>query len=340
MRVQLSAVAKNEAAYLPEWIYHHLNVGFDDICVYVNRTTDNSVNILKKIGSKYPAVRFKEIDFFDLARVANIQLVGYALALGEAREAGFDYQMFLDIDEYWYSKDPDQTIHSHIEQLNKPDVVLYEWFNRSGESTPFSLPLAKVVEGFRNKHVKAVFNLSLEIEYIAIHNVFSQSDNYVLANGDRYILDTPHGGFLPTTSNLLKDEFILHRINRSEMEYVALLARGHASKPGAVLKSNRFGFDRDKHEYRDELSVNEMRLQDYQDGFSSFIRETDIEEDLKTAQKLVRERYDDFVQAIPNLPKEYADQLKVAFINISLPDVLEAYNQFTKKISNDPIALH
>ena len=42
LKIKLVAIAKDEAAYLPEWIFHHLYFGFDAIDIYVNNTTDNT----------------------------------------------------------------------------------------------------------------------------------------------------------------------------------------------------------------------------------------------------------------------------------------------------------
>ena len=47
-KIKLVAIAKNEAAYLPQWIHHFL-VGFNEIEIYINDTTDNSVAICEKI---------------------------------------------------------------------------------------------------------------------------------------------------------------------------------------------------------------------------------------------------------------------------------------------------
>ena len=48
IKTKIVAVAKDEGAYFSEWIHHHLYLGFDAIDIYVNRTSDNSLEILKK----------------------------------------------------------------------------------------------------------------------------------------------------------------------------------------------------------------------------------------------------------------------------------------------------
>jgi len=62
MKIKLVAIAKDEAAYLPEWIYHHLHFGFDEIEVYVNFTTDNSYEVLAAIAKHHP-VRYRNAEY-------------------------------------------------------------------------------------------------------------------------------------------------------------------------------------------------------------------------------------------------------------------------------------
>lgn len=63
MKIKLIAIAKDEAAYLPDWIFHHLYFGFDSIDIYVNNTTDNT-NDLKLFLEKEHRVSFIDGDSF------------------------------------------------------------------------------------------------------------------------------------------------------------------------------------------------------------------------------------------------------------------------------------
>ena len=47
-KIKLVAIAKNEAAYLPQWIHHHFSIGFNEIEIFINDTTDNSLAICEK----------------------------------------------------------------------------------------------------------------------------------------------------------------------------------------------------------------------------------------------------------------------------------------------------
>ena len=47
--LKLVAIAKDEAPYLPIWIFHHLHIGITSIDIYLNNIEDNSYEIVQKI---------------------------------------------------------------------------------------------------------------------------------------------------------------------------------------------------------------------------------------------------------------------------------------------------
>ena len=57
-KIKLVAIANNESLskYLPQWIHHHFQVGFNEIEIYINDTTDNSVAICEKIKTNHPGL--------------------------------------------------------------------------------------------------------------------------------------------------------------------------------------------------------------------------------------------------------------------------------------------
>ena len=61
--LKLVAIAKDEAAYLSEWIYHHLSIGVAEIDVYLNGISDNSYKLMRLIHSKHKNVNFYNVDF-------------------------------------------------------------------------------------------------------------------------------------------------------------------------------------------------------------------------------------------------------------------------------------
>eukprot|EP01093_Parvamoeba_rugata_P014593 TRINITY_DN4773_c0_g2_i1.p2 TRINITY_DN4773_c0_g2~~TRINITY_DN4773_c0_g2_i1.p2 ORF type:complete len:142 (-),score=8.74 TRINITY_DN4773_c0_g2_i1:552-977(-) len=103
-RVKLVAIAKDEAAYLPDWIFHHLRMGFDSIDIYINNTSDNTEVISNKL-KELKDVRFIDGDrYFEQTSLAP-QILIYQKALRKCRWEGYTHIVFLDIDEFWVSLD-------------------------------------------------------------------------------------------------------------------------------------------------------------------------------------------------------------------------------------------
>ncbi|MDR9825735.1 glycosyltransferase family 2 protein [Vibrio sp. FNV 38] len=130
-KVKLVAIAKDEAAYLPEWISHHLHVGFDSIDIYVNNTTDNTSDLSLLLASN-EKVNFIDGDHFFNSNISKPQEEIYHFAHSEIIGSDFTHMMFLDIDEYWTSKSLDKSIHDCLRVLDA-DVICFEWFIRQSE---------------------------------------------------------------------------------------------------------------------------------------------------------------------------------------------------------------
>ena len=62
IKIKLIAIAKNEAANLPQWVFHHFRIGVDSIDVYINGSSDNSLEISRKINSFEPRFKFYDAD--------------------------------------------------------------------------------------------------------------------------------------------------------------------------------------------------------------------------------------------------------------------------------------
>ncbi|WP_183135574.1 glycosyltransferase family 2 protein, partial [Pseudomonas savastanoi] len=91
-KIKLAAIAKNEGAYIPQWVFHHLKVGFDQIEIWINGTTDNSVKIIEEIGAHHPGklvVRNADALLEECKiRSVNFQIETYAKVFEETRASG------------------------------------------------------------------------------------------------------------------------------------------------------------------------------------------------------------------------------------------------------------
>jgi hypothetical protein len=245
-KVRLVAIAKDESAYLPTWIFHHLHFGFDEIEIYINNTTDDSQLILDKISKKHPVTYIMADFMYDQLDGESFQIYAYKTAHKKAIKDHIDYLLFLDIDEFWTPLDFTSTIHTCIKNLKSPDIISFEWVLKRNEETPFSFPYTNedVVGQFHI--VKSLFKTSLSNEYIHVHNVIDPKAHNVLADGQLH----PRPGQWTIDGELIsiKPYFILHRLWRSQLEYIYLLGQGmkafvsEQDNTELNIKNNRNGY--------------------------------------------------------------------------------------------------
>lgn len=294
------AIAKDEAPYIADWVFHHLRFGFEKIHVYVNRTSDKTRNILDKINDKYPYVTYEFIDWVDLVPdnqvTKSIQKIAYAHSFYMSKR-DCDYILYVDVDEYWTPLDFKSTINDCIEELSCPDVISFEWENLQGEDKAFStIPRKLYVKG--NGHVKSLVSSKAGLKKIRIHAPLLEGGNvHLLADGTcfkeaRKI--SPQ--VIDRKDTKSKKYFILHRMFRSEVEYMATLNRGLPDSEG--IKTNRPGFF--KQNYRNEvICFPGDEYESYQCERSFFYDRCGIECLVKESQKNFVSKANEFISLLP-----------------------------------------
>lgn len=314
-KVKLIAVAKDEAAYLPEWIHHHLYFGFDVIDIYINRTSDNSTELVQTINKLYPNVNCFNLDWVDLCPEGarnHIQQIAYSLGLQQARDSKqFDYVMFLDIDEFWMPRQLDVSIQDVLLQLNLPDSVSFQWFNEQGRDESF-MPLGSTIYGSPHKLIKSVFKVGLKIDSMSLHLPRFKGGSKMLADGSRFAAAPGHHEQLKESLSKLRSVMVVHRMFRSPLEYVSLLNRGRPSKAKLTIKTNRFGYNIDNSE-RLEFALNSENYELYENSYQEFIQQTGVEHAISLGRQFVAERYNQTVKSIENIPLSHAKEALRAF---------------------------
>lgn len=188
IKIKLAAIAKDEAAYIPLWVYHHLRFGFDSMDIWINASSDNSLEVLKKIKKKYP----EKINFFNadnflkncLNEGRHFQREAYRAIYQSAANQGFTHIIFLDLDEYWMPKNGVSSICEFVTNFSKADAVSFKWYldTPSQSTKKFPLPVdCKLLQ--RNRHVKTLLKISNRIKKIDIHNHQIENGSYFLADG-------------------------------------------------------------------------------------------------------------------------------------------------------------
>lgn len=308
IKTKAVAIAKDEAAYIPEWIFHHLHFGFDSLEVLLNRTSDNSEEILKKISSIYKNVQFSSYDWIDLASETargQLQYIAYAHAYQKAIDEGFTHILFIDIDELWTPLDFKTKINSFLYEFPKNASISFNWLCELGFPEAFS-GVDKNFSFFINSHVKTIVNKESKIKSIKIHSpIFDEGATHVMADGQNFIPKGDNAQFHKEEITKTPKAFIIHRMYRSEVEYLACLYRGNPNGKEHVaksLKNNRHGYKKYS-QNMDKIIFSEPLMYGYCEGMSELIKNCELEKDLELARSYVAGRAQLAISSVKEIAK-------------------------------------
>ncbi|WP_145153745.1 glycosyltransferase family 92 protein [Pseudomonas oryzihabitans] len=326
-KIKLVAIAKDEACYLAEWIFHHLYFGFDEIEILYNRTSDNSVNILSKISGIYPRVKFRSIDWIDYTAenvAAHMQLIAYADAYEKAKK-DFNFICFLDIDEFWVSRSFDKKIHDLIDRLDEECAVFFEWVTEAGCKEPFA-PLFKSAQYKLSRLGKSLISTKAKVKTIDIHKpILWHPECMIMADGGVFedaLSEGLNHQFVSANRSSVKDFFVIHRMSRSEIEYFSILYRGDVYSKKKDFKVNRsVGY---------ELATKESINIDFPDAAwgkylerrSHFFNSISLEAEMESAKSSVMGRYQEALSELAGGLSRHGYSLVDTLKNIEIPEVV------------------
>lgn len=316
LKVKLVAIARDEAAYLPEWIFHHLTFGFDEIEVYVNNTTDNTYQVIEQISKYYPVFATDADSLFKKSG-ENFQLRAYENAVEKAQIADFTHIMFLDIDEFWTPADFKTDIKGALQLYSYPQALSLNWLIHCDESN-FSPCYKSTLQVLPNPHVKTVFDLSTTWDKIEIHNIVGDSIQYKRGDGSTYDFNgSAHCG-LTDADCITHDFFIIHRMYRSQMEYISLLGRGRANK--IKLKDNRNGYyvinERTK-----SINIDAVLLASYSQKYSTFVEQCQLSKLNEQSKEFIESRYQRVITWAKQADTIESSVFDRLFQNIDIPEI-------------------
>ncbi|WP_160063873.1 glycosyltransferase family 2 protein [Psychromonas sp. L1A2] len=324
-KIKLIAIAKDEAAYLPEWIFHHLHFGFDAIDIYVNNTTDNTFE-LSNILKGFSSVKLLNGDVFFNNEAKSPQLTVYNEAFLNAKNAGFSHVMFLDIDEFWTPVDMKSTIKNCLSSLDA-DVVSFGWLNKF-ENKKFAPVIEAKITGEHHPLVKTIMSVNINIEKLDIHNVTAKNAKYALSDGSTPIFTNTNQKLVSIDE--VKPYFIIHRMYRSSEEYVSLLGRGRP-KGGSVFKDNRNGFCQLEYKLK-TITLNEVNTLSYHQSRENFLEMHIPFDYMHKAYCFIDERYNGVLELIKNASVNDLVVLRKILRNLELADVNAAYAFYLQNI--------
>jgi len=162
VRIKVAAIAKDEGAYIPEWIFHHLHFKFDAIEIWVNDTTDSSIEILNRICVNNSNVKYHiadELLLFCQKNKLPFQIEAYKKIFYKSIEEGFTHLIFLDLDELWMPRDFKTGIIECLESYGEFDAVSFQWhLDSPNELNEFELAINRNLLQ-KYKLVKTAFKL-------------------------------------------------------------------------------------------------------------------------------------------------------------------------------------
>jgi hypothetical protein len=334
-KIKLVAIAKDEAAYIPEWVYHHLFMGFDDIEIFINRTTDNSDKVLNNISKHYPNVSWQYADWIDWCPAdasKHIQFITYAKAMYDCQQAGdFTHIFFLDIDEFLILDGLTSSIHEIIARYPQGTPIAFEWVNDCTPSADAFSRLPSTLTGNLSPLVKTLLPINIGIKEFRHHlPLFKQPVDTLLVDLSLFKGQEKIKQALDKSVNFLKSSFIYHRAHRSQYEYVSLLYRG---RPGDnfAYKSNRRGYP--KLTAKSCLvELDKAKFTEYQSSYADFIDSIDSASLVVEAEKFVCDRYQRSVDNIDShLSQDYSLMMRL-FSGVTDAQVLKAFKKHRAKL--------
>ncbi|MFT6989524.1 MAG: hypothetical protein ACJASL_001497 [Paraglaciecola sp.] len=303
--VKIVAVAKDEAAYIPEWVHHHTYFGFNAIDIYINRTTDNSWDVVRALQKTMPHVSCYSADWVDTCPAEAkhyLQFIVYAKAFEEEKKAQkFDYIMFLDIDEFWTPSDMQSSIQDYIKQQPEVLAMSFGWFNEHGDTAHFQ-PIKYQSSGQLSPLVKTLISLKADISEVGLHQSQLSSDKVCLVDGDSFISSADNKECLHQDLIKIRTVMILHRMFRSPMEYISMLSRGRPSD-SLALKLNRGGYNKASGTHT-QFVLHEEAYLVYINSLTEFLGQENLLFVLEPARRFVCERYNTTLNSMGDLPIE------------------------------------
>lgn len=225
----ICAIAKNEGPYLAEWAAYHRMIGFDDILVYNNESTDETASVLKALQDQ------KVVRTLDWTSTPDgrTQKRAYADGLNRLRPE-FQWVAFIDLDEFLYIPAYSNDIRAFLAAHEDRDAIAVNWklFGTSGQRTRTD---GLVIERFTrraetqhsgNRAVKTLTRTDALITPNLHNHDFAQGVVYATVTGE---IIPPATGKSEAVSH---DVICLHHyFTKSREEWDLKVARGRATKP-------------------------------------------------------------------------------------------------------------
>lgn len=313
-------IASDEAEYIAEYVHHYLYLGFSNIFIGVNNTSDATREILSKICSVYRNVHVLDLDQ-TMSQFAQIGCYRELFDYGRKRSLS-KYVLFVDVDEFWVADTFPRSVNSFIADNDPFDVYSFHWMCCIGEAQ-FSPPLTIAESYSWDNHLKSMYSYEAEVYDLRCHSplmIPSPGISLKMGVGFNTEVSLQLNGAGCIDVHELADDYaaspmgvpgmawIIHRIFRSELEYASRLFKPRADTylEGTYFKSNRWGYPTPN---PDEISLGYLRellpeseVHEYHKSLQSFIIDLEIEPMIIAARARASE--DAIQEMLKNVPAE------------------------------------
>ncbi|AMJ99779.1 hypothetical protein AVL55_17425 [Alteromonas macleodii] len=337
-KVAVVAIAKDESPYLADWIHHYLFSGFDYLYIGINRTTDSTFSVLEKITEKHPNVIYEDVNWIDKSHIGqnpDLQAIAYShLSYKVIQETGVDYILYVDIDEFWFSQDF-SSIKKFLSNSAPFDIASFNWCCQGGEEIAFLPPFKDVLSSihmnvktlisresfFRVEKMRCHIPMFNKEEYSQLIHLNSKAEtfNSRLRPDGR---NTEHGLNSPCLDGKY---YILHRMVRSQEEYLSTVFRGNPE--GESIKRNRSGF---------KVGGDSLKVavpENYYASLELFITKCQLEKEIEHSRNQRLTAYQNIFDKMSGqqLIKEFPNAIRA----LKATDMLHVYLQKLLRIVDD-----
>jgi hypothetical protein len=332
-KVALVAIAANEAAYMAQFVYHHLRMGFSPIILLTNNSEDDTAVMAAQMAARLPEVIHIDADpWREVWPINEFQKRAYQLALHmiDGMQVKPDYVMFLDIDEFWVPLTGDTTVSAYINRHDAPDTMMFNWVVPDKDDAPFSQAFLLDFVGSPHNHLKTIWRYGVSITHINPHNVTSEDLRTEIVVSGLPLVGRHATNRHPDHPG---DAMILHQMFRSMPEYVATLERGNPID-NLLFKTNRWGFRRFQVELKPiNISIHPDLCRHWRTDFPQWLEETGLTLMLVAGRASVVSRCERGLNTFLLLSDEDLEIYAKVFINVDF----DAVQGFVSQALSDPV---
>lgn len=227
--VRLVAIAKNEGRFIVEWVSHHMSIGFRDIVVYDNESTDETAVVIDALSDA--GVPIRRIPW-SCSLQESPQRSAYAHAFSSL--ADVEWMMMMDLDEFFVFRDSHKDMNDWLSTMPSDVAAIGVNWLTYGSSGVRDGNYGLVRDTFRsgcarsfsnNRHIKTIFRPKM-VDKVRIHHVELTSGRYVHCDGSPLEMERP--------GLSVKVEHGVAQINhyqiKSRADFDAKIRRGRAAR--------------------------------------------------------------------------------------------------------------